>query len=285
MGGLELGVCPAPWSKCHWCPAQPLLTTHASPRCCKCHNQVLIPVTFYSPVPVTDPTSDLILGEEVGVITYSTWWMEARVINTEGYRSPAPLPEVYRLCSRVPRESDQGEDFMETSLSTTSTSLCCFSLYLGKPRTHRFLSQMRLLGNLRRLLSLSVMLHFCSQLIWNYDMDRGGAVRSAFQNPWCSLSHGKSDTIGSVLGSLEAESGRGTCVCVAYWGRERSSEETWRLWTRVCFHEVLALVWFPRDSGAQAVHFRQGCWASVSPCINYPCLHPWNSPGQNTGGG
>lgn len=74
---------------------------------------MLIPVTFYSPVPMTNLTSDLILGGEVGVITYSTWCMEARVINAEGYGSPAPLPKVFSLRSRVPQESDQGEDFME----------------------------------------------------------------------------------------------------------------------------------------------------------------------------
>ena len=51
-------------------------------------------------------------------------------------------------------------------------------------------------------------------------MDRGEAVRSAFQNPRRSLSHGKSDTIGNVLGSLEVASGRGNCVCVAYRDRE-----------------------------------------------------------------
>ena len=127
---------------------------------------MLIPVTFYSPVPMTDPTSDLILGGEVGVITYSTCWMEARVINTEGYRSPAPLPEVYSLRSRAPWESDQGEDFMETHPRPQPPLLFAASLlYLSKPGTHRFLSQMQLLGSLRHLLSLPVMLHFCSQLI------------------------------------------------------------------------------------------------------------------------
>lgn len=37
-------------------------------------------------------------------------------------------------------------------------------------------------------------------------------MRSAFQNPCCNLSHGKSDTVGSVLGSLEAESETGICI-------------------------------------------------------------------------
>ena len=48
------------------------------------------------------------------IVAWRVPWMEARVINAGGYRSPAPLPEGYSLRSRAPRESDQGEDFMET---------------------------------------------------------------------------------------------------------------------------------------------------------------------------
>lgn len=55
-------------------------------------------------------------------------------------------------------------------------------------------------------------------------MDRDYMVRSAFQNPCCDLSHGKSKVIGNVLGSLEAEFEKGMYVCV-WLLRERENAE------------------------------------------------------------
>ena len=71
-------------------------------------------------------------------------------------------------CTACAPESLGNQTKVRTSWKHTLVHNLHFSLlllYLGKPRTHNFLSQMQLLGNLRRLLSLSVMLHFCSQLI------------------------------------------------------------------------------------------------------------------------
>ena len=170
-------------------------------------------------------------------------------------------------------------------MSTTSTSLHSFSRYLGKPRTQRFLYQIQLLGNLKHLL-LCLIFHRKDCIM---DFEKHSSLYlpcPCHSFRWTGSRNGASQTeTASVLGSLEAESGRGIGVYVAYRGRERSRKEKWRLWTMTCLHEVLTLVWFPRDPEAQAVHFGQRCWASIALCINYPCLHPWTSPGQNAGVG